>query len=320
MFLKRAIKYNIKLGDFKWALIFGEEILKEKEKDYSKKDILNQHLHRERIIYNLALVALKVKDYNNGMKYCQIIFDNKEQSNNNKDSSQKQNKLKKWKTEYINWQRGKENDYPGKNLPIDKDYDNKLRDEEFRVKLKLYMKMIIRSLDQKEQDKNQEKNDKKAFLQAIIRFYDSAEERKALKDTTIDLNEIRSTLQGNGNLKEYFKSKIINALKIKNKAEDNNAEKTQIKEKEQQNLDYEIFKKLFKYFAKDKVFYSFEKEDKEESKSGNPENTKEDEKDGKFMKDDSKNEIDDDDPGESSQDEQQSNDSTKGDNKAGNGF
>ena len=34
-----------------------------------------------------------------------------------------------------------------------------------------------------------------------------------------------------GNLKEYFKSKILLALKIKNKSEDNTTDKTQMKSK-----------------------------------------------------------------------------------------
>ena len=35
---------------------------------------------------------------------------------------------------------------------------------------------------------------------------------------------------------------------------ENTTDKTQLKEKEQQNSDYELFKKLFSYFEKDKVF------------------------------------------------------------------
>ena len=268
MFLKRFIKYNIKLGDFQSALTLGEELLKDNqtfknEKDGKIQQYLNKNLHLERIKYNLALVALKEKDYDKGIKYCQSIFENKEQSNNNNDSSSVSDTEKKRKTEYINWQKGKENDYPGKNLPFDKDYETNLRNQEYHIKLKLYMKMIIRSL-------SLEQENKKVYLQAILRFYDSAEEKQSLKEEKRDLNEIKLALQGSGNLKEYFKSKILLALKIKNRSEDNTTEKTQMKEKEQQNSDYELFKKLFCYFENDKVFYTFNrKENKNKNKNKN---------------------------------------------------
>jgi len=255
MFLKRFIKYNIKLGDFKNALDLGDLLLDENlsfrnEKDGRSTEFLNKNLHMERIRYNLALIALKIKDYDRGLRYCHSIFENKEQiSNTNNDSSSNLNNAKRRKTEYINWQRGKEDDYPGKNLP-DKDYDAKLSDQEYHLKLKLYMKMIIRSL----KDEN-----KKVYLQAILRFYDSAEEKQSLKQEKKDLREIKLALQGNGNLYEYFKGKILMALKIKNMTKENPTDKAQMKEKEQQNSDYEIFKKLFRYFENDNVFYTFNK-------------------------------------------------------------
>ena len=279
MYLKRFIKYNIKLGDFRSALSLGEELLKENqsfrnEKDNKITEYLNKNLHLERIIYNLALIALKVKDYEKGIRHCQSIFENKEQMNNNaNDASSNSNNSKKRKTEYINWQKGKENDYPKKNLPLEKDYESKLRDEEYHIKLKLYMKMIIRSLSSE---------NKKEYLQAILRFYDSAEEKQSIKEEKRDLNEIRLALQGSGNLYEYFKSKILLALKIKNRVDDNTADKTQIKEKEQQNSDYELFKKLFSYFEKDKVFYSFDRRsNKNEYKFGENKEKEEDEIGGK---------------------------------------
>ena len=201
----------------------------------------------------MSLVALTVKDNEKGLKHCQDIFENKEQINsNNNDSSSSSNTAKKRKTEYINWQVGKKDDYPGINLPFDKDYEVKLRNEEYQIKLKLYMKMIIRSISQIEQDK-------KEYSQTILRFYDSAEEKQSIKDEKRDLNEIKLALQGSGILEDYFKSKIISALKKKNRAEENTMDKTQMKEKEQQNSDYELFKKLFSYFENEKVFYSFNK-------------------------------------------------------------
>ena len=116
-----------------------------------------------------------------------------------------------------------------------------------------------------------------------------------------------------GNLKEYFKSKILLALKIKNKSEDNTTDKTQMKEKEQQNSDYELFKKLFRYFENDKVFYSFNrKENKNESKYIDNEEREEDDYDGKLNKigdRDSREEMGGDHLGEDSQDEEGSNDS-----------
>ncbi len=309
MFLKRFIKYNIKLGDFRTALKLGEELIKENQSSRTEKDettkYLAEHLHMQRIIYNLALIALKVKDYEKGIGYCQNIFEKKDPTTNNNNEANSNNKVKQ-KTEYINWQKGKENDYPGKELSLDdKDYNAKLEAEEDHIKLKLYMKMIIRSLDQDSQDN---KNNKKIYLQAILRFYDSAEGKQSIKDEKPDLKEIISALKGNGNLKDYFKSKIFPALKTKNTAEDSSNDKTQIKEKEQ-NSDYELFKKLFSYFKKDKVFYSFDKKRKKaESKDDDNGDIKDDEKDGKNMKeDDGKNDMGDDDPGEDSQDEQQSN-------------
>ena len=288
MYLKRFIKYNIKLGDFRSALTLGEELLKENQNSRNEKDgkvieYLNKNLHLERIRYNLALVALKVKDYEKGLKHCQNIFENKEQSNNNaNDSSSNSNTAKKRKTEYINWQVGKENDYPGKNLPFDKDYEEKLKNQEYHIKLKLYMKMIIRSLNVEA-----EKENKKEYLQAILRFYDSAEEKQSIKEEKRDLEEIKLALQGSGNLKDYFKTKIISALKIKNRAEDNTNDKTQMKEKEQQNSDYELFKKLFSYFENDKVFHSFnrkENKNENENKYDDNEEREEDEMEGKQMR------------------------------------
>ena len=49
---------------------------------------------------------------------------------------------------------------------------------------------------------------------------------------------------------------------MKSTAENNSEKTTQMKEKEQQNSDYELFKKLFKYFRDENVFYSFEKKNK----------------------------------------------------------
>ena len=278
MYLKRFIKYNIKLGDFRTAIALGEELLKEKENFRNEKDMktteyLNKNLHSERIIYNLALIALKIKDYEKGLRHCQTIFENKDpMGSNSNDMLSNSSNSKRRKTEYINWQKGKENDFPGSefiNENMDnRDYEALLKDEEYKVKLRLYMKMIIKSLVQ---------DNKKQYLQAILRFYDSPEEKESLKEPKNltpeerkrekqkELNDIKSALQGSGNLNEYFKSKILLSLKIKNKAEDSN-EKTQIKEKEQQNSDYELFKKLFKYFRDDNVFYSFDKKDKQHRK------------------------------------------------------
>ena len=290
MYLKRFIKYNIKLGDFRMALALGEELLKEyqnfrNEKDIKTTEYLNKNLHLERIRYNLALVALKVKDYEKGLVHCQSIFENKDQlnSNSNNDNLSNSTNSKKRKTEYINWQKGKEDDFPGSEF-INRNMDNKeyealLKDEEYKIKLKLYMKMIIRSLIQ---------DNKKQYLQAILRFYDSPEEKESLKEPKNltneerkrekqkELNEIKSALQGNGNLNEYFKSKILVSLKNKNRAEEI-TEKMQKKEKEQQNSDYELFKKLFKYFRNENVFYSFDKKNKINRKK--EEEEKEEEKD-----------------------------------------
>jgi hypothetical protein len=322
MNLKRAIKYNIKLGDFRNAWKLGEEFLNN-EKDSKNDDFLKNNLHEERIIYNLALVALKIKEYEKGIGLCQRIFENKEQSNNtntNNNATSSQNNTKKRKTEYINWQKGKEDNYPGKNLPFDNDYENKLKNEEYHIKLKLYMKMIIRSIAVEP-----DKENKKIYLQAILRFYDSAEEKEAIKEEKEkrDLNEIQTALKGNGNLKEYFKSKILEALKQKNKIEENPNEKTQMKEKDQQNSDYEVFKKLFSYFENDKVFYSFNRgRNKVDSYHGDFEDKNEDEKEGNFLMGDkeTKKEIVNDDSEEDSQDDQQSNDSKGRDNSNRVGF
>jgi hypothetical protein len=59
MFLKRFIKYNIKLGDFKYALELGDKLLAETQKYRNEKDAktteyLNKNLHLERIRYNLV--------------------------------------------------------------------------------------------------------------------------------------------------------------------------------------------------------------------------------------------------------------------------
>ena len=308
MFLKRFIKYNIKLGDFKYALELGEKLLAEiqkyrNEKDAKTTEYLNKNLHLERIRYNLALIALKVKDYDKGIKHCQSIFENKETPiNNNNDSSSNSNKGKRRKTEYINWQKGKENDYPGRNLP-DKDYDAKLSEQEYHLKLKLYMKMIIRSL------KDDSKTD---YLLAILRFYDSPEEKQSLREEKKDLKEIKMALQGNSNLYDYFKSKILMALKIKNSTKENTTDKAQIKEKEQQNSDYEIFRKLFRYFENDKVFYSFDRrEKKNELKNGDSKDKEDDEYDGDKNKIIEKDSEEDgrDDQGEDMQDDENSKDS-----------
>ena len=296
MYLKRFIKYNIKLGDYRTALALGEELLKENpnirnDKDMKISEYLNKNLHLERIIYNLALIALKEKDYEKGLRHCQSIFEKKDQvsSNNNKDLLTNINEQKKRKTEYINWQKGKENDYPGRDVINEnisnKEYDDYLEDEEYRIKLKLYMKTIIRSLTGE---------DKKNYLQAILRFYDNPEEKESLKEPKNiskarkrkekqkELTKIKDTLKINGNLYEYFKNKILMSLKMKNIAE-GNSEKNPIKEKDQQNSDYEMFKKLFKYFRDENVFYSFEKKDKikkiedeyeEEKKEDDDENDK----------------------------------------------
>ena len=102
-----------------------------------------------------------------------------------------------------------------------------------------------------------------------------------------------------GNLKEYFKSKILLALKIKNMAEDNTTDKAQIKEKEQQNSDYELFKKLFRYFENDKVFYSFNrKKNKNKSKIGNNEEKNEEDSNAKQNRDGERDSEDDYDGGD----------------------
>ena len=308
MFLKRFIKYNIKLGDFKYALELGAILLDENqnfrnEKDGKASEYLSKNLHMERIKYNLALIALKVKDYDKGLRHCHSIFENKEQiSTTNNDSSSNPNNPKRRKTEYINWQRGKEDDYPGKNLP-DKDYESKLEDQEYHIKLKLYMKMIIRSL----KDEN-----KKVYLQAILRFYDSAEEKQSLREEKKDLKEIQLALQGNGNLYEYFKGKILMALKIKNQTKENPTDKSQMKEKEQQNSDYEIFKKLFRYFENDNVFYTFNRRtSKNEFNQRDYKKKEVDDYDGKKIKVTEKDSEDDgraDDPEDDNQDEENSDD------------
>jgi hypothetical protein len=308
MFLKRFIKYNIKLGDFKSALDLGDLLLTENqnyrnEKDGKAAEYLSKNLHLERVKYNLALIALKIKAYDRGLGYCHSIFENKEITTTNNDSSSNLNNAKRRKTEYINWQRGKEDDYPGKDLS-DKDYESKLEDQEYHLKLKLYMKMIIRSLN----DEN-----KKVYLQAILRFYDSAEEKQSLKEEKKDLKEIKLALQGNGNLYEYFKGKILMALKIKNMTKENPTDKTQMKEKEQQNSDYEIFKKLFRYFENDNVFYTFNRKTiKNELKHGDNKEREEDEYEGKKNKDIERDSDDDgrgEDPEDDNPDDENSDDS-----------
>ena len=83
-----------------------------------------------------------------------------------------------------------------------------------------------------------------------------------------------------------------------------------MKEKEQQNSDYELFKKLFSYFENDKVFHSFNRKEKKiENKNqyGDNEEREEDEIEGKQMRGgdrDSGEEIGDEDIGEDSQDEE----------------
>ena len=260
MYLKRFVKYNIKLGDFRTALALGDELIKENqslrtEKDSKTNEFLNKNLHLERVTYNLALIALKVNDYEKGIYYCQTIFGNKDYNTNqisniNGDNTQNSNSVKKEKkTEYINWREGRKGFYPGKDLNReDKDYEKNVKDEEYRLKLKLYMKMIIRSLGV---------DNKKEYLQAILRFYDSTEEKQSIKEENPTLDEIKTALEGKGNLNEYFKGKILSAIKIKNRSDDSNTtDKSQIKEKEQ-NSDYDTFKKLFCFFENDNVFYSF---------------------------------------------------------------
>ena len=153
------------------------------------------------------------------------------------------------------------------------------------------MKMIIRSLVQ---------DNKKQYLQAILRFYDSPEEKESLREPKNltkeerkrekqkELNDIKLALQGSGNLNEYFKSKILVSLKNKNRAEEN-TEKMQIKEKEQQNSDYELFKKLFKYFRDENVFYSFNKKDKHHIQKEENEEEEKSEKEKSFEENDEKN-------------------------------
>ena len=167
------------------------------------------------------------------------------------------------------------------------------------------MKMIIRSLNEE---------NKKVYLQAILRFYDSAEEKQSLREEKKDLKEIKLALQGNGNLYEYFKGKILMALKIKNMTKENPTDKTQMKEKEQQNSDYEIFKKLFRYFENDNVFYTFNRRtNKKELKFGdNKEKEDDDEYDGKKNKDMERDSEDDgraDDAEDDNQDDENSDDS-----------
>ena len=261
MYLKRFIKYNIKLGDYKTALLLGDELLSENalfrnEKDSKTTEYLNKYLHLERIIYNLASIALKTKEYDRGIKYCQNIFMDKgytAQTNQvatlTSENALSENGIKKKKkTEYISWIKGREGSYPCKGMENDKDYEIKLKDAEFILKLKLYLKMIIRSLNE----------DQKVFyLQALLKIYDSAEEKKEIKRIgTPSIDMVRNQLDGKGDLNEYFKGKIILALKTKNKEDDNSNEKLLNKEKEQ-NSDYETFRILYCYFKNDNVFYSF---------------------------------------------------------------
>ena len=106
------------------------------EKDPKVIDYINKNLHLERIIYNLALIALKIKEYDIGLKYCQNIFlDKGNFSRINSINNDPNNPLfmKRKKTEYISWMRGKEYDYPCRGLENDKDYDKKLKDAEYHI-------------------------------------------------------------------------------------------------------------------------------------------------------------------------------------------
>ena len=260
MYLKRFIKYNIKLGDYKTALLLGDELLSENamfrnEKDTKTTEYLNKYLHMERIVYNLASIALKTHEYDRGIKYCQNIFMDKgfNAPTNQVGALASENALsegnvKKKKTEYISWMLGKEDNYPCKGMENDKDYEEKLKDAEFILKLRLYLKMIIRSLNE----------DQKVFyLQALLKIYDSAEEKKEIQRIgTPTIEIVKNQLEGKGDLNEYFKGKIILALKTKNKEDDSSTDKLLNKEKEQ-NSDYETFRILYCYFKKDNVFYSF---------------------------------------------------------------
>ena len=255
MFLKRFIKYNIKLGDYKTALDYGDELIQEHsmfrgEKDSKIADYIHKNLHLERVIYNLALVALKIKDYDKGLKHCQNIFLDKGNFSQINSLNNDPNNIffKKKKTEYVSWMRGKEYDYPCRGLENEKDYDKKVKDVEYHLKLKLYLKMIIRSL--KDDNKN-------AYLSALLRIFDSSEEKKEIKRIgNPDLNRVRSQLEGKGDLGDYFRGKILVSLKNKNRDDDIQIDKMQNKEKEQ-NSDYESFRILYCYFKNDNVFYSF---------------------------------------------------------------
>ena len=170
---------------YKTALLLGDELLSENalfrnEKDSKTTEYLNKYLHLERIIYNLASIALKTKEYDRGIKYCQNIFMDKgytAQTNQvatlTSENALSENGIKKKKkTEYISWIKGREGSYPCKGMENDKDYEIKLKDAEFILKLKLYLKMIIRSLNE----------DQKVFyLQALLKIYDSAEEKKEIQ-------------------------------------------------------------------------------------------------------------------------------------------
>ena len=256
MYLKRFIKYNIKLGDYTTALSYGDELLQEHsmfrcEKDPKVIDYINKNLHLERIIYNLALIALKIKDYDKGLKHCQNIFMDKSNfTRMNSINNDPNNPLfiKRKKTEYISWMRGKEYDYPCRGLENDKDYDKKLKDAEYHLKLKLYLKMIIRSL----KDDN-----KSAYLSALLRIFDSNAEIKEIKRIgNPDLNRVKLQLEGKGDLGDYFRGKVLLSLKNKNRDDDIQIDKIQNKEKEQ-NSDYESFRIFYCYFKNDNVFYSF---------------------------------------------------------------
>ena len=287
MFLKRFIKYNIKLGNYKNALNYGDELLNENmlfrnEKDSKLKEYLNKNLHLERIVYNLALLTLKTKEFERGIKYCQTLdknfnfnFSSSNNAiaigslinNNNNDNNNNNIQIIKNNTEYISWLKGKEEKFLVKKIidsevenmnvnnnnnnannvnNYNKIYEKKLRDREYRLKLKLYLKLIIRSLNE---------DNKFAYLQALLRIYDSSEEKKEIKKIgNPSLETVKMYLEGKGDLNEYFKGKIISSLKNKNR--DDDLDKIQNKEKEQ-NLDYETFRVLYCYFKNDNVFYSF---------------------------------------------------------------
>jgi predicted adenine nucleotide alpha hydrolase (AANH) superfamily ATPase len=93
------------------------------EKDSKIADYIHKNLHLERVIYNLALVALKIKDYDKGLKHCQNIFLDKGNFSQINSLNNDPNNMffKKKKTEYISWMRGKEYDYPCRGLENEKE-------------------------------------------------------------------------------------------------------------------------------------------------------------------------------------------------------